>query len=35
MNPLKKFTGFDLGTSKYKEKSRCLRIKYLRVGHLS
>ncbi|MBA0796620.1 hypothetical protein Gohar_007374 [Gossypium harknessii] len=33
--PWKKFTGFDLGTSGYEEKSRCLRFEYLRVGYLS
>ncbi|MBA0705753.1 hypothetical protein Golax_017916 [Gossypium laxum] len=32
---LKKLAGFDLDTSGYEEKSRCLRFEYLRVGHLS
>ncbi|MBA0582659.1 hypothetical protein Gorai_024794 [Gossypium raimondii] len=34
MHPLEKFVGFDLGTSKFKEKSRRLRLEYLRVGDL-
>ncbi|MBA0765554.1 hypothetical protein Gotri_014733 [Gossypium trilobum] len=34
MHLLEKFTGFDLGTSGYEEKSRCLLIEYLWVGHL-
>ncbi|MBA0638161.1 hypothetical protein Godav_029158 [Gossypium davidsonii] len=34
MHPLKKFTRFDLSISKYEEKSRRLRIEYLRVYHL-
>ncbi|MBA0738041.1 hypothetical protein Gogos_011454 [Gossypium gossypioides] len=35
MHSLKKFAGFDLGTSGYEEKSRRLRLEYLRVGHFS
>ncbi|MBA0775961.1 hypothetical protein Gotri_011040, partial [Gossypium trilobum] len=34
MDPLEKFVGFNLGTSEYEEKSRRLRLEYLRVGHL-
>ncbi|MBA0615202.1 hypothetical protein Godav_015369 [Gossypium davidsonii] len=34
MYPLKKFTRFDLGTSRYEQKGRCLRFEYLRVGYL-
>ncbi|MBA0751958.1 hypothetical protein Gogos_000843 [Gossypium gossypioides] len=34
MHLLEKFTGFDLGTSGYEEKSRRLRLEYLRVDHL-
>ncbi|MBA0845804.1 hypothetical protein Goarm_022578 [Gossypium armourianum] len=29
MHSLEKFTGFDLGTSEYEEKGRCLRFEYL------
>ncbi|KAA3467099.1 alanine aminotransferase 2-like [Gossypium australe] len=32
MYPLEKFVRFDLGTSKYEEKSRRLRLEYLRVA---
>ncbi|MBA0573750.1 hypothetical protein Golob_001010 [Gossypium lobatum] len=35
MHPLEKFTGFDLGTSRYEEKSQRLRLEYLRVGYFS
>ncbi|MBA0668209.1 hypothetical protein Goklo_001149 [Gossypium klotzschianum] len=31
MHPLEKFVAFDLGTSGYEEKSRRLRLEYLRV----
>ncbi|MFQ6629880.1 hypothetical protein Gotur_007693 [Gossypium turneri] len=34
MLPLEKFTGFDLGTSRYEKKSRLLCLEYLWVGHL-
>ncbi|MBA0764905.1 hypothetical protein Gotri_014179 [Gossypium trilobum] len=34
MHPLEKFAEFDLGTSRYEEKSRRLRLEYLRVVHL-
>ncbi|MBA0701039.1 hypothetical protein Goari_022660 [Gossypium aridum] len=34
MYPLKKFVGFELGTSGYEEKRRSLHLEYLRVGHL-
>ncbi|MBA0816270.1 hypothetical protein Gohar_000952 [Gossypium harknessii] len=34
MHLLEKFTGFDLGISGYEEKSRRLRLEYLRVDHL-
>ncbi|MBA0703064.1 hypothetical protein Goari_027504 [Gossypium aridum] len=30
---LENFTGFDLGTSGYEEKGRCLRFEYLQVGY--
>ncbi|MBA0875753.1 hypothetical protein Goshw_029012 [Gossypium schwendimanii] len=33
MHLLKKFAGFDLGTSGYEEKSRHLRLEYLRVDY--
>ncbi|MBA0818476.1 hypothetical protein Gohar_021817 [Gossypium harknessii] len=35
MHPLEKFTGFDLGTFRYEEKSRRLCLEYLQVGHIS
>ncbi|MBA0772413.1 hypothetical protein Gotri_007790 [Gossypium trilobum] len=33
MYPLKNFEGFDLGTSGYKKRGRCLRFEYLRVDY--
>ncbi|MBA0765855.1 hypothetical protein Gotri_014976 [Gossypium trilobum] len=34
MHLLEKFARFDLDTSRYEENSLCLRLEYLRVGHL-